>query len=100
MKDKKLINRSINKLAAATSDMSFKPSTNGGHGHFPGGNGGNGKSDSPPVHRSKIFGVVLNKVKYHRDEYYEYHRKYFTEYYSKMSKKAKKAKKAVAAEEI
>ena len=100
MKDKKLINRSINKLAAATSDMSFKPSTNGDHGHYPGGNGSNGKSDSPPTHRSKIFGVVLNKVKYHRDEYYEYHRKYFTEYYSTMNKKSKKSKKAVAADEI
>jgi polysaccharide biosynthesis transport protein len=96
MKDKKLITRSINKLHAATSDGSFKPSTNGANGqhldgHFPGGNGSNGKSDPTPApHHSKIFGVVLNKVKYHRDEYYEYHRKYFTEYYSTMNKKSKK----------
>lgn len=101
MKDKRLINRSISKLASATSDRSFKASTNEDYGHYPGGNGGNGKNNSTPVaHHSKIFGVVLNKVKYHRDEYYEYHRKYFAEYYSTMNKKSKKAKKAVAAGRI
>ncbi len=97
MKDKKLITRSINRLNAATSDGSFKSSTNGnGHhreanGQHAGLNGSNGKIESNPAqHHSKIFGVVLNKVKYHRDEYYEYHRKYFTEYYSSMNKKSKK----------
>jgi succinoglycan biosynthesis transport protein ExoP len=96
MKDKKLITRTINKLSAATSDSSFKASTNGGNGHYNSGdNERNGKTEKfPSTHRSKIFGVVLNKVKYHRDEYYEYHRKYFTEYYSTMNVKPKKGRTA------
>ncbi|MCH7624216.1 MAG: CpsD/CapB family tyrosine-protein kinase [Nitrospinae bacterium] len=99
MKDKKLITRSINKLSAATSDWGFKPSTNGdNNGHYPRGNGSNGQIDSTPlVHRSKIFGVMLNKVKYQRDEFYEYHRKYFSEYYSTMNKSSRKV---IAAEKV
>ena len=99
MKDKKLITRSINKLSAATSDWGFKPSSNGdNNGQYPRGNVSDGKIDStPPVHRSKIFGVMLNKVKYQRDEFYEYHRKYFSEYYSTMNKSSRKV---IAAEKV
>jgi len=87
MKDKALITRTMNKLSAATSDLSFKGRVNGKNGQ----NGQNGQSNSDAKdHRSRIFGVVLNKVKYQRDEYYEYHRKYFEEYYSTKKSKAEK----------
>jgi polysaccharide biosynthesis transport protein len=94
MKDKALITRTLTKMSAATSDSSFKGSFNGQNGQngLNGLNGLNGQgSASSPVHQSRIFGVVLNKVKYQRDEYYEYHRKYFEEYYSVRESKAKKA---------
>ncbi|GJL79735.1 MAG: chain-length determining protein [Nitrospinaceae bacterium] len=81
MKDKALISRTLSKLSAATSDLSFKGRSNGQNGQ------GGAKHAG---HRSRIFGVVLNKVKYQRDEYYEYHRKYFKEYYSIRDSKAKK----------
>ncbi len=76
MKDKELIKRTLNKLSASSSNLSFKVKPNGQ-------NGKNGSSN--PIHQSKIFGVVLNKVKYQRDEHYMYHRKYFQEYYSTRS---------------
>jgi len=81
MKDRALIKRTLKKLSAATSDLSFKGKSNGQ-------NGQNGSDSS--VHQSKIFGVVLNKVKYQRDEHYMYHRKYFQEYYSTRSATASK----------
>jgi len=73
MKDKEMIRRTLDKLTAATSDASFGGRANGDNGQ---------KGSDSLVHQSKVFGVVLNKVKYQRDEYYEYHRKYFQEYYS------------------
>jgi len=75
MKDKALIARTLDKLSAATAPASFKGKHNG---H----NGQNGYTDSNAHAESKILGVVLNKVKYHRDEHSMYHRKYFQEYYS------------------
>ena len=76
MKDKALIARTLDKLSSATSPVGFKMKSNGQ-------NGQNGQADpSAQSHQSKIIGVVLNKVKYQRDEHYMYHRKYFQEYYS------------------
>jgi len=87
MKDRDLIMRTLNQLSAASSDSSFKVNTNGKMNKI---------NSNPQERRSKIFGVVLNKVKYHRDEYYEYHRKYFRDYYSHMDKDSN-GKKAVSA---
>jgi succinoglycan biosynthesis transport protein ExoP len=82
MKDKALIASTLDKLSSATSPASFQGKSNGHNGQ----NGlaaQNGQADpSAQAHKSKIFGVVLNKVKYQRDEHYMYHRKYFKEYYS------------------
>ena len=92
MKDKDLIKRTLKQLSAASSDNSFrfgggKPAsarqTNGSHS-----NSNNMLLKSAP--KSRIFGVVLNKVKFHRDDYYEYHRKYFQDYYSNMDLKKRK----------
>ena len=94
MKDKELIIRTLQKLSSATSDVSFKPKSNGTNGQNGqhGQNGQNGQLESPDaVPRSKIFGIVLNKVKYHRDDYYEHHRKYFEEYYTARDAGAKKS---------
>lgn len=90
MKDKALISRTLNKMSAATSDSSFKGNSNGqNERHEQSGLNGQASSSSA-VHQSRIFGIVLNKVKYQRDEYYEYHRKYFEEYYSVSATKPKK----------
>ncbi len=94
MKDKALISRTLDKLSSATSPASFKGRFNGTNGYngqngqngqngHVSQNGENGHADSDDKsHGSRIFGVVLNKVRYQRDEHYVYHRKYFNEYYS------------------
>ncbi len=82
MKDKDLIKRTLSQLSAASSDWGFKTSSNGKSPKKVNG--------EAPFQKSKIFGVVLNKVKYQRDAYYEYHRKYFRDYYSNMDSKPKK----------
>lgn len=83
MKDKALITKTLDKLAAATSPASFKGKTNGHNGRNGQNGGQNGQIDSNGhTDQSKIYGVVLNKVKYKRDEHYMYHRKYFQEYYA------------------
>jgi succinoglycan biosynthesis transport protein ExoP len=99
MKDKALIARTLNKMSAAASDSSFKGSSIGenrqngqnGQNGLNGLNGLNGQvGSSSAARQSRVFGVVLNKVKYQRDEYYEYHRKYFEDYYTVSGAKPKK----------
>jgi succinoglycan biosynthesis transport protein ExoP len=85
MKDKALITKTLDKLSSATGPASFIGRANGqnGQNRQNGQNGQNGHSGSnAQADESRIFGVVLNKVKYQRDEHYMYHRKYFKEYYS------------------
>lgn len=82
MKDKDLIKRTLKQLSAASSDSSFKVNSNKNR---------NKGLAAVVDQKSKVFGVVLNKVKFYKDDYYEYHRKYFQDYYSNMSLKSRKA---------
>ena len=71
IKDQHLIMRTLDKLSLASSDLSFKAKSNGN---------GNKNGSKLGIQRSNIFGLVLNKAQYHRDEYYKYHKTYFREY--------------------